>query len=119
MDRRRFVPSSEGLEQRALLATSTAPNLSNIFGFQVSTNLNIPITYQQKLQRIERLPFYMEQIRTGRFLPKAELSAIQGDLFQLISKLHKPDTAALDQYNYGLRPIVKRESLTAQNIAVL
>jgi hypothetical protein len=119
MDRRRFVPSSEGLEQRALLATSTTPNLSNIFGFQVSTNLNIPITFQQKEQRVERLPFYMEQIRSGRFLPKAETSVIQSDLFQMISKLHKPATAALDQYNYGLRPIVNRQSLTAQNINVL
>jgi hypothetical protein len=119
MDRRRFVPASEGLESRALLAVSTTPNLSNVFGFQVSTNLNIPITYQQKELRVERLPFYMEKIRTGRFLPRAETSVIQGDLFQLISKLHRPATESLNQYNYGLRPIVNRESLTAQNIAAL
>ena len=112
MDRRRFVPNSEGLEQRALLA-STTPNLSNVFGFQVNTNLNIPITYQQKVLRVEHLPYYLEKIRPGRFLPQADMKTIQDDLSQFISKLHKPATAALDQYNYGLRPIVDKQSITA------
>jgi hypothetical protein len=119
MDRRRFIPTSEGLEQRALLATSTTPNLSNIFGFQVSTNLNIPITFQQKELRVEHLPFYLEKIRPGRFLPQAEIKTIQDDLFQLISKLHKPATATLDQYNHGLRPIVNKQSITAADLNVL
>ena len=112
MDRRRFVPTSEGLEQRALL-TSTTPNLANIFGFQVSTNLNIPITFEQKVLRVEHLPYYLEKIRPGRFLPAAEMHSIQGDLSQFISKLHKPATTALDQYNYALRPIVNKQSITA------
>ena len=43
MDRRRFVPSAEGLEVRTLMAT----NLNSLFGLQVNSNLNIPITYQQ------------------------------------------------------------------------
>ena len=118
MDRRRFIPSSEGLENRALL-TSTTPNLSNIFGFQVSTNLNIPITYEQKVQRVEHLPYYLSKILPGRFLPEAEMKQIQGDLFQFISKLHKPATAALDQYNYSLRPIVNKQSITAADVNVL
>lgn len=119
MDRRRFVPTSEGLETRALLSTSTTPNLSNIFGFQVSTNLNIPITYQQKELRVERLPYYIEHIRPGRYLPEAEMKEIQSDLFQLISKIRKPNPAALNEYNYGLRPIVNKQSITAADINVL
>lgn len=111
MDRRRFVPASEGLESRALLSTTT-PNLTNIFGFQVNTNLNIPITYEQKELRVEHLPYYIEKILPGRFLPPAEMKAIQGDLFQFISNLHKPATSALDNYNYGLRPIVTKLSIT-------
>lgn len=121
MDRRRFVPTSEGLETRALLSTSTAttPNLANIFGFQVTANLNIPITYQQKVLRVEHLPFYIEKIRPGRFLPPAEIKAIQANLYQVISKLHKPATAALDQYNHGLRPIVNKVSITPGDIKAL
>ena len=61
MDRRRFVPSPEGLEVRTLLAT----NLNSLFGLQVNSNLNIPITYQQRELRITRLPYYLEQIRPG------------------------------------------------------
>ncbi len=112
MDRRRFVPDSEGLERRSLLSTTT-PNLGNLFGFQVSTNLNIPITFEQKQLRADRLPFYLEHILPGRYLPQAEMQSISSDLTQLISKLHKPPEAALNQFNYGLRPITEKLSITA------
>ena len=73
MDRRRFVPSPETLEGRTLQT-----NINTLFGIQLSTNLNIPITFQQKSLRIQRLPFYLDQIAPhGRFLPKAEIQQIQ------------------------------------------
>jgi hypothetical protein len=118
MDRRRFVPASEGLETRALLA-STTPNFANIFGFQVTTNLNIPITFEQKELRVQNLPFYMEKILPGRFLPKPELKQIQADLSQFIAKLQKPNPATLNLYNRGLRPIVSKQSLTATDAGIL
>ena len=118
MDRRRFVPASEGLEQRALLPTTT-PNLANIFGFQVSTNLNVPITFEQKELRVEHLPYYLGKIRPGRFLPEAELKEIKSDLFQFISQLHKPATAALNNFNYGLRPLFSKQSITAAEVNTL
>ncbi len=117
MNRRRFVPSSEGLESRALLASSL--NLSSLFGFQVNTNLNIPVTFEQKELRVEHLPYYLEKILPGRFLPKAEIKQIQGDLLEVISQLHKPATSALDNYNYEMRQIFPHESLTAAGAAVL
>jgi hypothetical protein len=117
MDRRRFVPSSEGLESRALLASS--PNLGNLFGFQVTSNLNIPVTYQQKELRVEHLPYYLGKILPGRFLPRAEMQQIQGDLTQFIAHLHKPATSALDNYNHELRQIVPHDSLTPAGAAVL
>jgi hypothetical protein len=117
MDRRRFAPATEGLEQRALLATT--PNFTNIFGFQVNSNLNIPITFQQKELRVEHLPYYIGKIRPGRFLPPAEIHQIQGALFQIISKIHKPNPAALDNYNRGLRPIVNKQSITAADAKTL
>jgi hypothetical protein len=118
MDRRRFTPSTEGLEKRELLTTNT-PNVTNIFGFQVSPNLNIPITYQQKVLRVEHMPYYLEHIRPGRFLPPAEVKQVQADLFQLISRLHKPSTASLNYYNQQLRNVVPHVSLTPTNAAVL
>jgi hypothetical protein len=118
MDRRRFAPATEGLEQRALLTTTT-PNLTNIFGFQVNSNLNIPITFQQKELRVEHMPYYLEKIRPGRFLPPAEVKQVQADLFQVISKLHKPQPAALNYYNQQLRQVVPHQSLTPTDAAVL
>ncbi len=118
MDRRRFAPATEGLEQRALLTTSQ-PNLTNVFGFQVSPNLNIPITYEQKVLRVEHMPYYLEKIRPGRFLPRAEIQQVQAALFQVISKLHKPRAAALDNYNHQLRQVVPHQSLTPTDAAVL
>ena len=118
MDRRRFAPATEGLEKRELLTTNT-PNITNIFGFQVSPTLNIPITFEQKELRVEHLPYYLEKIRPGRFIPRAEAKQLQADLFQLISKLHKPATAALNYYNQQLRQVVPHVSLTATDAAVL
>lgn len=119
MDRRRFIPASEGLETRAMLSVTSSPNLNNIFGYQLTTNVNIPITYQQKELRAEHLPFYIGLIRPGRFVPRAEMQTIQADLTQLISKLHKPSTAALDQYNASLRPIISQQSITAADANAL
>ena len=76
MNSRRFVPSTEGLEGRALQASTGL----NVFGLQLTNNLNVPITFEQKAKRIEHLPFYMGQIQPGRFLPKAEIQQIQGAL---------------------------------------
>jgi hypothetical protein len=116
MDRRRYVPSAEGLEGRALLATS---NLNTLFGLQVNTNLNVPITYQQKTLRIQRLPYYLEQIHPGRFLPEAEIQQIQTALFNMVDGIHKPPSSVLDNFNYQLRKVVPKQSLTAGDIDLL
>ncbi len=114
IDRRRFVPSSEGLEGRALMASA-----NSLFGLQVANNLNVPITYEQKALRIERLPYYLEQIRPGRFIPKAEVEQIQNGLFTMMDSISKPPSAALDNFNYQLRKVVDKDSLSAGAIAVL
>jgi len=112
MDRRRFVPSTEGLEVRTLQAT----NLNTLFGLQLNANLNIPITYQQRLLRIERLPYYLEQIRPGRYLPKPEIKQIQSSLYNMLDVIHRPPTQGLNDYNYNLRKDVSKQSLTATDI---
>ena len=114
MDRRRFVPSHEGLETRALQAT----NLTGLFGSQINSNLNIPITFEQKALRIKRLPFYLGQITptTTRFLPQAEMTQIQNALYGMLNTIHRPPSEALDNYNYEIRHVVSKQSLSASDI---
>jgi hypothetical protein len=113
MDRRRFVPSHEDLEGRALQTT----NLTSIFGAQITSNLNIPITYQQKALRILRLPYYLDKISEGnRFLPKAEISQIQNSLFAMLDKIEKPPSEAINNYNYQLRHVISHQSLSTSDI---
>jgi hypothetical protein len=113
MDRRRFVPSHEGLEVRTLQAT----NLTSIFGAQINSKLNLPITFEQKSLRIQRLPFYLGKItNVNRFLPKAEITQIQNALYGMLDKIDRPPSKALDNYNYQLRHVVSQQSLSASDI---
>lgn len=118
MDRRRFIPSSEKLEGRALQA-SAALNPFNPFGVQLTSTLNIPISYQQKALRIERLPYYLEKIRPGRFIPKPEMQEIKDALFYMMDGIRRPPPAALNRYNQELRPITAKQSLPASDIHAL
>ena len=52
MDRRRYVPSPEGLEVRTMLSTTS----SGIFGGSTTTTQTLPITFQQKELRIQKMP---------------------------------------------------------------
>jgi hypothetical protein len=114
MDRRRFVPAPEGLEARKLL---TSVNVNTLFGLQVNSNLNVPITFQQKSLRIQHLPFYLDRIAThGRFLPKAEIKQIQESLFLMVDAIHRPPPQALNNYNFQLRKVVSKQSLTTADI---
>jgi hypothetical protein len=113
MNRRRFVPSPEGLEGRSLL---TSFNVNTLFGLQLYPNLNVPITFQQKSLRIQHLPYYLEKIRPGRFLPKPEIEQIQSALFNMVDAIHKPPPTALNNYNYQLRHVVSKQSFTSTDI---
>ena len=114
IDRRRFVPSTEGLETRELMA-----GVNTLFGIQVTTNLNVPVTLQQKEMRIQHLPYFLEQIRPGRFLPTTEIKEIQSALYNMIDGIDKPRVDALNNFNYQLRQVVGKQSLTAGDIALL
>jgi len=112
MDRRRFIPSPEGLEGRTLQT-----NINTLFGLQLSPNLNVPITFQQKSLRIQRLPYYLDKIApNGRFLPKAELQQIKAALFNMVDAIHRPPPQALNNYNYQLRQVVSKQSLSPSDI---
>jgi hypothetical protein len=114
MDRRRFVPSTEGLEGRALL--------TSLFG-SASSNTNpadeVPMTFALKEARIERLPHFLEQIRPGRFLPPDVTAHLKTDLLAVAGKLHSPGPAVLDGFNSRLRQVEPSSSLSKADAAGL
>jgi hypothetical protein len=115
MDRRRFVPSTEGLEGRALLASSFFGSISK------SSNpaADVPMTFKIKTQRIERLPHYMELIRSGRFLPPDTIKKLQADLLAVTTKLHAPGSDPLNGFNARLRTVLPSSSLSVGDAAGL
>jgi hypothetical protein len=107
MDRRRYVPSPEGLEGRALL--------SNLFGNSTSQNNpidTVPMTFKLKAARVDRLPGYMEQFRPGRFLPADTIAHLKDDLTAVAAKLHAPGPDVLNGFNARLRKIEPSSSLS-------
>lgn len=122
MDRRRFVPSPEGLEGRALLSTTTASANRGLFGLggNLSTsNDNIPETFEAKLHRIEHLPYYLEKIRPGRFLPAGDLNDLQVNMLSIAGQLHWPGPGVLDAFNQVQRDIQGHTSLSAADASQL
>src|SRR5438874_6898608 len=102
MDRRRLVPSTEGLEGRALLATG-------LFGGSNQRNINpahdVPMTFALKEHRVERLPHYLELVKSGRFLPADTVKQLQADLLDVAANLHTPNTNTLLGFNTRLRQV--------------
>jgi hypothetical protein len=115
MDRRRYVPSPEGLEGRALLASSLfGSNLPNS-----NPSADVPTTFEVKEQRVERLPHFLELIRPGRFIPEATLKQLQADLLSVTTNLHAPGSAVLEGFNSRLRDVMPSTSLSVASAAGL
>jgi hypothetical protein len=125
MDRRRFVPSPEGLEGRALLSvfgnTSSKSSGASLFGIGnlSTTNDNIPETFQAKQLRIDHLPFYLERIRPGRFLPSDTVAELQDNLRPIVTRLHWPGNSVLEVVNHDMRVIGARPSLSVSDASIL
>ncbi len=114
MDRRRFVPSPDGLETRVVMS---------LFGTQ-TTSLNnpaqdVPVTFAQKELRIEHLPFYMNQMQPGRYLPKDLITKLQADLTSIAGRLHRPNPETLDAFNTNLRDVLPHAALRASDVKIL
>ncbi len=117
MDRRRFVPSADGLEGRALMSLFGG-------GTSPSRNLNIsiqdlPDNFQQKALRIEHLPYYLEQTSPNRSLPGDALKQLQVDLTEIAGNLHAPTTRAVNDFNRSLRHAFPYATLSAANAKYL
>jgi hypothetical protein len=116
MDRRRFAPSAEALEGKALLSLFgvTSKNTTQ----QISV-VDLPETFRQKELRIEHLPFYLEQTQPGRFLPAATITQLQSDLGDIAARLHAPTTQVVDAFNHGLQHALPYLTLSASNAHLL
>ncbi len=117
MDRRRYSPKGEGLEGRALLSLfggHSAVGNSAAFNASVS-NQDLPETFQQKEQRIEHLPFYLEQQGSGRILPAGTIQHLQADLNAVVSGLHAPTTGVVNHFNESLRRYLPDKGLSPAN----
>lgn len=122
MDRRRFVPSTEGLEGRALLSmlgTSNASKASPGIISRRDTSTNLPQTFQEKEQRIDRLPFHLERIQPGRFIDRDAVAQLQTDLRAIAARLHPPGPAALNAFNDRLRDVLSSSSLSVSDARTL
>lgn len=69
---------------------------------------------QQKTLRIDRVPFYLEQIQPGRFLPKETTDSLKADLSAIKGHLHNPPSATLDAVNLQLRATLSHPSVSQE-----
>jgi hypothetical protein len=109
MDRRRFMPATEGLEKREVLSGVTA---------QANVNQppqDVPVTFLQKELRIANLPFFLKQFQPGRTLPTATITKLQDDLLSIAGRLHRPNPATLEAFNDTLRDVIPNASLSTNN----
>ena len=116
MDRRRFVPSSEGLEGRALLSlfghSSTNKTVVNVD--------DLPLTFTEKAARIKRVPYYLDQLQPGRFLPPAAITDLQANLYTIAGTVpHSPPPAILNEFNHNIREVTPLASLSVRNAEIL
>jgi hypothetical protein len=117
MDRRRFVPAPEGLEGRTML--STTGGSFNLFGNNSITAQTLPITFQQKELRIQKMPYNLRALQPNRFLPPDTIHQIQLGLNQIMSQMTAPPPQALTNYNLLLRKIVFNTSMSASSVQQL
>jgi hypothetical protein len=113
MDRRRYTPSAEGLEGRALLSLfgGTSPATKN----HIVSIDDLPETFQQRFNRIEHLPYYLRQAQPGRALPKPIITQLQTDMLVVVESLHNSTDAATTSFNSELRNLLSDKTLSREN----
>lgn len=118
MDRRRFVPSPEGLEVRTMLS-ATSSGLGGLTVSPTATSQSLPITFQQKQARIDKLPGNLRALQRNRFLPADTVAQIQQGLGQLMGTMKPPVPQALTNYNLAMRKIAFHSSLSTSDVQTL
>ena len=112
MERRRYIPTSVGLEleQRQLLSTASPSILGGSTTKQPIAS-DLAANLAQRLQRIDHLPGIMESFQPGRTIPKAVIVPIQDDLRGIISKLRDAPAPVLNQFNQSIRSVIQTKNV--------
>lgn len=113
--RRRFVPSPEGLESRAVLS-QFGFNGTNVF-FSPQPQLN---TAQQQARRINNLPNFFKEVVVGRQLNKPVIKQLQQDLRAIQDKFiytARPDD--LQTFNQQLRAAMPLQNINPAQVKAL
>ena len=79
----------------------------------------MPITFQQKELRIQKIPNNLRALQPNRYLPPDTINQIQLGMNQIMSQMTAPPPQALTNYNLLLRKIVFNTSLSTSNIQTL
>ena len=138
MDRRprRFVPSPEGLEGRTLLSTAggrvrapRAPRDSSSQTSQAAATQapraaatqapRVSATFDQKTQRIDRLPRFLQLIEPRRSLPDDVIARLQEDLREIEGRLHNAAEPVVRAFNLELRRVGANASLSPRDAQAL
>ncbi|CAN5905706.1 hypothetical protein BH23PLA1_BH23PLA1_09820 [soil metagenome] len=107
--RRRFAPSAEGLEGRQLLSAANLGTQAAIALREAQAARQVVPTeelIQIRLERIERLPRFLQSLDRDRNVPEEVVSRIQADLVSLVGQLRPPTEAVSNAFVEQLRATI-------------
>jgi hypothetical protein len=117
MDRRRFVPSADGLEGRALMSLFGGGQTASA---ALATSIkNLPANMQEKMKRIENLPYFIDWFQPGRYIPPQTMANIQANLVELAANLHLPPSEYIKGFNINLRHAFPHNTLSPNTAKIL
>ena len=128
--RRRFVPSSEGLEDRQLLSTAPASPLASAVspvnplssvpaGTQVDGSALAQQTIESKRRHISNLPYFIGLLNKDNVVPQPAVQNIQDDLYTLVAQLHAGNSSTISNFNLDVRKALSYENITPNSAAAL
>jgi hypothetical protein len=121
--RRRFVPSSEGLEQRQVLSTSPVPSLASAVssvnplattpsGTQTDGATLAQQTIEAKRRHINNLPYFIGLLNKDSIVPQPTVQNIQNDLYPLVASFHAGNSSLISNFNLDIRKALSYENIT-------
>jgi hypothetical protein len=122
--RRRFVPSSEGLEGRQLLSTASASAaLANPYitssGAQLEGTAPTKQTIEAKRHMVENLPYFIGMLNKDGFVPQPTTQNIQTDVDSIVAELSQANSSLDSTFDLDLRRAQKYENITPQGAQAL
>jgi hypothetical protein len=116
MDRRRYIPSLDGLEARLVLsslvpAAAKAAPAATTRAPQVATTPTAQGNSSWKQVRIDRLGFLLSQTSRDRIVPPQLLHSLQYNLALLQNNLRRPNPAGIEAFNVQLRATIPRGTI--------